>query len=74
MLHSTSSQSLVDLNLLVAERPVGQYGKGGLRKGGSPSTEETGPLSSVDERGEGKEEEDEEGGGAAAEGHAYHLL
>ena len=34
MLHCTSSQSLVDSNLLVAERPIGQYGKGRLRNGG----------------------------------------
>lgn len=33
MLHRTSSQSLVDLNLLVAERPIGRYGEEGLRKG-----------------------------------------
>lgn len=75
VLHSTSSQSLVDSNLLVAERPIGQYGKRGLRKGGSPSTEEQGPRSSVDECGEGKGGRRGKGEGrAAAESHAYHLL
>lgn len=55
ILHCTSSQSLVDSNLTVAERPIGQYGKGRLRKGGGPSSSRKRHLRSADDRGSEKE-------------------
>lgn len=63
MLHCTSSQSLVDSNLFVAERPIERYGKGRLRKEGGPSSLQKRPLRSVDDcRAEKEKQEQKEEG------------
>ena len=74
MLHCTSSQSLVDSNLLVAERPTGQYGKGRLRNGEGRSFHLATEASKFSRRPQGTRGGGGGGGGGGGQLHRATLI